>query len=83
MSVTVPDKDWTLSHYLKLLMMELKHLQGQLTSALNALAENPSNPQLLLNTKVNYLNIHYIGTRQSNTVKVIKDVDAAIIQNFR
>ncbi|EAA1149520.1 MULTISPECIES: type III secretion system needle complex protein [Shigella] len=83
MSVTVPDKDWTLSSLSETFDDGTQTLQGQLTLALNALAENPSNPQLLAEYQSKLSEYTLYRNAQSNTVKVIKDVDAAIIQNFR
>lgn len=83
MSVTVPDKDWTLSSLSETFDDGTQTLQRQLTSALNALAENPSNPQLLAEYQSKLSEYTLYRNAQSNTVKVIKDVDAAIIQNFR
>ncbi|EFV8084968.1 type III secretion system needle complex protein [Shigella dysenteriae] len=83
MSVTVPDKDWTLSSLSETFDDGTQTLQGQLTVALNALAENPSNPQLLAEYQSKLSEYTLYRNAQSNTVKVIKDVDAAIIQNFR
>ncbi|EFW3000534.1 type III secretion system needle complex protein [Shigella flexneri] len=83
MSVTVPDKDWTLSSLSETFDDGTQTLQGQLTSALNALAKNPSNPQLLAEYQSKLSEYTLYRNAQSNTVKVIKDVDAAIIQNFR
>ncbi|CAM3852792.1 EscF/YscF/HrpA family type III secretion system needle major subunit [Shigella dysenteriae] len=83
MSVTVPDKDWTLSSLSETFDDGTQTLQGQLTAALNALAENPSNPQLLAEYQSKLSEYTLYRNAQSNTVKVIKDVDAAIIQNFR
>ncbi|EGE2693323.1 EscF/YscF/HrpA family type III secretion system needle major subunit [Shigella flexneri] len=83
MSVTVPDKDWTLSSLSETFDDGTQTLQGQLTSALNELAKNPSNPQLLAEYQSKLSEYTLYRNAQSNTVKVIKDVDAAIIQNFR
>lgn len=83
MSVTVPDKDWTLSSLSETFDDGTQTLQEQLTSALKELAENPSNPQLLAEYQSKLSEYTLYRNAQSNTVKVIKDVDAAIIQNFR
>lgn len=83
MSVTVPNKDWTLSSLSETFDDGTQTLQRQLTSALNSLAENPSNPQLLAEYQSKLSEYTLYRNAQSNTVKVIKDVDAAIIQNFR
>ncbi|EFY0018621.1 type III secretion system needle complex protein [Shigella boydii] len=83
MSVTVPNKDWTLSSLSETFDDGTQTLQRQLTSALNELAENPSNPQLLAEYQSKLSEYTLYRNAQSNTVKVIKDVDAAIIQNFR
>ncbi|MDS1497807.1 type III secretion system needle complex protein (plasmid) [Shigella dysenteriae] len=83
MSVIVPDTDWTLSSLSKTFDDGTQKLQGELTSALDALAKNPSNPQLLAEYQSKLSEYTLYRNAQSNTVKVIKDVDAAIIQNFR
>ncbi|EPY9093289.1 type III secretion system needle complex protein [Shigella dysenteriae] len=83
MSVTVPDKDWTLSSLSETFDDGTQTLQDELTSALGALAKNPSNPQLLAEYQSKLSEYTLYRNAQSNTVKVIKDVDAAIIQNFR
>ncbi|EFG6401603.1 type III secretion system needle complex protein [Escherichia coli] len=83
MSVTVPDKDWTLSSLSETFDDGTQTLQVELTSALDALARNPSNPQLLAEYQSKLSEYTLYRNAQSNTVKVIKDVDAAIIQNFR
>ncbi|EQA7609760.1 type III secretion system needle filament protein MxiH, partial [Shigella sonnei] len=47
MSVTVPNDDWTLSSLSETFDDGTQTLQGELTLALDKLAKNPSNPQLL------------------------------------
>lgn len=58
------------------------NLQTQVTEALDKLAAKPSDPALLAayQSKLEY---NLYRNAQSNTVKVFKDIDAAIIQNFR
>ncbi|WP_019101639.1 type III secretion system needle complex protein, partial [Chromobacterium haemolyticum] len=51
--------------------------------ALKKLNGNPSNPQLLADYQSKLSEYNLYRNAQSNTVKVFKDIDAAIIQNFR
>lgn len=83
MSVTVPNDDWTLSSLSETFDDGTQTLQGELTLALDKLTKNPSNPQLLAEYQSKLSEYTLYRNAQSNTVKVIKDVDAAIIQNFR
>ncbi|HBA9710321.1 TPA: type III secretion system needle complex protein [Escherichia coli] len=83
MSIAVPEKDWTLSELSADFDTGTKNLQDQLTAALEKLTENPSNPQLLAEYQSKLSEYTLYRNAQSNTIKVIKDVDAAIIQNFR
>ncbi|EHJ4094429.1 type III secretion system needle complex protein [Escherichia fergusonii] len=83
MSIAVPEKDWTLSELSADFDKGTKTLQDELTAALEKLTENPSNPQLLAEYQSKLSEYTLYRNAQSNTVKVIKDVDAAIIQNFR
>jgi type III secretion apparatus needle protein len=83
MSIAVPENDWTLSELSADFDTGTKNLQDQLTAALEKLTENPSNPQLLAEYQSKLSEYTLYRNAQSNTIKVIKDVDAAIIQNFR
>lgn len=58
-------------------------LQGQITTALEKLSEKPSDPELLAKYQSKLSEYNLYRNAQSNTVKVFKDIDAAIIQNFR
>ncbi|MGL5103452.1 MAG: type III secretion system needle complex protein [Plesiomonas sp.] len=58
-------------------------IQNELEEALNALSENPSDPQVLAEYQSRLSEYNLYRNAQSNTVKVFKDIDAAIIQNFR
>lgn len=83
MSIAVPESDWTLSELSADFDKGTKTLQDELTVALEKLTVNPSNPQLLAEYQSKLSEYTLYRNAQSNTVKVIKDVDAAIIQNFR
>ncbi|HFZ0122019.1 TPA: type III secretion system needle complex protein [Escherichia coli] len=83
MSIAIPESDWTLSELSADFDKGTKTLQDELTAALEKLTENPSNPQLLAEYQSKLSEYTLYRNAQSNTVKVIKDVDAAIIQNFR
>ncbi|WP_236757845.1 type III secretion system needle complex protein [Aeromonas cavernicola] len=61
----------------------VKDLQGQVDEALAKLSETPSDPQLLATYQSKLSEYNLYRNAQSNTVKVFKDIDAAIIQNFR
>lgn len=58
-------------------------LQTQITTALNDLSAKPSDPELLAKYQSKLSEYNLYRNAQSNTVKVFKDIDAAIIQNFR
>ncbi|EBH9036450.1 TPA: type III secretion system needle complex protein [Salmonella enterica] len=58
-------------------------LQAQVTQALTDLAAKPSDPALLAKYQSKLSEYNLYRNAQSNTVKVFKDIDAAIIQNFR
>lgn len=58
-------------------------IQSELEKALNALSANPSDPQVLAQYQSRLSEYNLYRNAQSNTVKVFKDIDAAIIQNFR
>ncbi|EGY1365667.1 type III secretion system needle complex protein [Salmonella enterica subsp. enterica serovar Kentucky] len=59
------------------------NLQTQVTEALDKLAAKPSDPALLAAYQSKLSEYNLYRNAQSNTVKVFKDIDAAIIQNFR
>lgn len=58
-------------------------LQQQVDDSLDALAKKPSDPRLLAAYQSKLSEYNLYRNAQSNTVKVFKDIDAAIIQNFR
>lgn len=58
-------------------------LQSQVDTALTNLAAKPSDPKLLAAYQSKLSEYNLYRNAQSNTVKVFKDIDAAIIQNFR
>ncbi|MTC48414.1 type III secretion system needle complex protein (plasmid) [Providencia sp. PROV188] len=61
----------------------VKDLQKQIDEALKNLATRPSDPELLAQYQSKLSEYNLYRNAQSNTVKVFKDIDAAIIQNFR
>ncbi|TFZ48663.1 type III secretion system needle complex protein [Serratia proteamaculans] len=61
----------------------VQDLQAQVTVSLDALTKKPSDPMLLANYQSKLSEYNLYRNAQSNTVKVFKDIDAAIIQNFR
>ncbi|HHE6471358.1 TPA: type III secretion system needle complex protein [Providencia rettgeri] len=61
----------------------VKDLQNQIDVALKELATRPSDPELLAKYQSKLSEYNLYRNAQSNTVKVFKDIDAAIIQNFR
>jgi len=61
----------------------VENLQQQVDDALDALTKKPSDPQLLAAYQSKLSEYNLYRNAQSNTVKVFKDIDAAIIQNFR
>ncbi|MGL4980174.1 MAG: type III secretion system needle complex protein [Plesiomonas sp.] len=60
-----------------------EEIQNELEEALTKLSENPSDPQVLAEYQSRLSEYNLYRNAQSNTVKVFKDIDAAIIQNFR
>lgn len=58
-------------------------LQIEVSTALDNLTKSPSDPQLLAAYQSKLSEYNLYRNAQSNTVKVFKDIDAAIIQNFR
>jgi type III secretion protein F len=83
MAIDITNPDWTLSDMSKEFDTGTATLQQELTDALEALNGNPSNPQLLADYQSKLSEYNLYRNAQSNTVKVFKDIDAAIIQNFR
>lgn len=61
----------------------VEDLQKQVTDSLTELTKKPSDPQLLAKYQSKLSEYNLYRNAQSNTVKVFKDIDAAIIQNFR
>lgn len=61
----------------------VQNLQSQVDDALTNLTQKPSDPQLLATYQSKLSEYNLYRNAQSNTVKVFKDIDAAIIQNFR
>ena len=58
-------------------------LQTRMQNALKALTNKPSDPKTLAEYQSVLSEYNIYRNAQSNTVKAIKDIDAAIIQNFR
>ncbi|EJP7814229.1 type III secretion system needle complex protein [Escherichia coli] len=58
-------------------------LASDVVDALQALAECPSDPALLAQYQSKLSEYNIYRNAQSNTVKVYKDIDASIVQNFR
>lgn len=58
-------------------------LQDQINKSLEELSKRPSDPALLAKYQSKLSEYNLYRNAQSNTVKVFKDIDAAIIQNFR
>lgn len=58
-------------------------LNAKLETALGALTEDPSDPQLLAQYQAALSEYTLYRNAQSNVVKVYKDVASAIITNFR
>lgn len=61
----------------------VQQLQKQVDDALTDLSKKPSDPKLLAEYQSKLSEYNLYRNAQSNTVKVFKDIDAAIIQNFR
>lgn len=61
----------------------VQDLQTNLAAAQLALANDPSNPATLANYQSLLSEYTLYRNAQSNIVKTYKDVDSAIIQNFR
>lgn len=61
----------------------VKDMHTQVENALAALKDKPSDPQLLAQYQSKLSEYNLYRNAQSNTVKAFKDIDAAIIQNFR
>lgn len=58
-------------------------LANDVVDALEALAACPSDPALLAQYQSKLSEYNIYRNAQSNTVKVYKDIDASIVQNFR
>ncbi|WP_046155929.1 type III secretion system needle complex protein [Chromobacterium vaccinii] len=58
-------------------------LQGAVDESLKALKASPSDPTLLADYQSKLSEYNLYRNAQSNVVKAFKDIDAAIIQNFR
>lgn len=61
----------------------VKTLGEDVVAALDALAACPSDPSLLAQYQSKLSEYNIYRNAQSNTVKVYKDIDASIVQNFR
>lgn len=61
----------------------VQDLQQQIDKSLAELSKKPSDPALLAAYQSKLSEYNLYRNAQSNTVKVFKDIDAAIIQNFR
>jgi type III secretion protein F len=59
------------------------NLQTALDAALKELQDNPGKPENLAKYQASLSEYNLYRNAQSNVVKVYKDIDAAIIQNFR
>ncbi|QBC42525.1 type III secretion system needle complex protein [Iodobacter fluviatilis] len=59
------------------------NLQTALDAALKKLQDNPGAPENLAAYQASLSEYNLYRNAQSNVVKVYKDIDAAIIQNFR
>lgn len=58
-------------------------LQQDIDSALEKLASEPTNPSYLAEYQSKLSEYNLYRNAQSNVVKAYKDIDAAIVQNFR
>ncbi|HAU9488811.1 TPA: type III secretion system needle complex protein [Escherichia coli] len=58
-------------------------LNQQVEKALEDLATNPSDPKFLAEYQIALAEYTLYRNAQSNVVKAYKDLDSAIIQNFR
>ncbi|PRP71110.1 EscF/YscF/HrpA family type III secretion system needle major subunit [Chromobacterium amazonense] len=61
----------------------VEDLQRQVDEALHTMEQCPSEPSYLAAYQSKLSEYNLYRNAQSNTVKVFKDIDAAIIQNFR
>lgn len=59
------------------------NLQQAVVDALDELSKNPSDPQKLAVYQSKLSEYNLFRNAQSNVVKAFKDIDSAIIQNFR
>jgi type III secretion protein F len=57
-------------------------LQAELEKSLAALASDPTNPVTLAQYQANISTVTLYRNAQSNTVKVLKDIDMNTIRNF-
>ncbi|AXE31875.1 EscF/YscF/HrpA family type III secretion system needle major subunit [Chromobacterium phragmitis] len=62
---------------------KVSNMQADVEKALNNLKETPSDPTLLAQYQSKLSEYNLYRNAQSNAVKAFKDIDAAIIQNFR
>ncbi|MCD4484626.1 type III secretion system needle complex protein [Chromobacterium vaccinii] len=58
-------------------------LKSEVDTALKDLVANPSDPSVLAKYQSKLSEYNLYRNAQSNVVKTFKDIDAAIIQNFR
>ncbi|MFB0826493.1 type III secretion system needle complex protein [Chromobacterium violaceum] len=61
----------------------VQNLHGAVEQALKDLSATPSDPKLLAKYQSKLSEYNLYRNAQSNAVKAFKDIDAAIIQNFR
>lgn len=61
----------------------VKNMHKQVEDALAALKDKPSDPELLAQYQSKLSEYNLYRNAQSNAVKAFKDIDAAIIHNFR
>ncbi|WP_440029677.1 type III secretion system needle complex protein [Chromobacterium amazonense] len=61
----------------------VEDLQHQVDTALDNLTSQPSNTTYLATYQSKLSEYNLYRNAQSNVVKVFKDIDAAVIQNFR
>ncbi|QIU92567.1 type III secretion system needle complex protein [Yokenella regensburgei] len=61
----------------------VNNLHQDIEELLIELSKKPSDPALLAQYQSKLSEYNLYRNAQSNTVKVFKDIDAAIIQNFR
>ncbi|AUH51347.1 EscF/YscF/HrpA family type III secretion system needle major subunit [Chromobacterium sp. ATCC 53434] len=83
MAIDIPSTGWSLSDMSGEFDDKTASLQAELKTALADLTANPSNPKTLADYQSKLSEYNLYRNAQSNTIKVFKDIDAAIIQNFR